>query len=262
MPLQEHHRLETSLALVLQVPALHDDFNNDYNKPSGRNSFAGIHRRGGEFYLDITFFSLSHLDRSSVNDLPQKKSPCPSDSDQPTIEFNQPEEQLGEEDIQIWPPMEEPGFAVPPSEMSLWTLHASIQSTFRHPDTIRMTDYVSEMLVNHCIQDPRRIRRRSVGQTKWTWGDQCFPMEERQKGYGTRRRHSASSKMPFRVRRKLYTPCLRCWFYGISFGLIILVATASARQGKESTAGTCSRGIPTYSRVYEETHEAFMDSMT
>ena len=62
-----------------------------------------------------------------------KKMKVLGPDDQPEIEFP-PGLQLEEEDIEAFvEQLNHPGFHIPPSEMSLWTLHSCIQATFRHP---------------------------------------------------------------------------------------------------------------------------------
>ena len=141
--------------------------------------------------------------------------------------------------------MNNPGFRIPPSEMSLWTLHGCISATFRSQETFRMTDYASEMILNHCVQHPSPyMRRNSVGQTSWTWSDRCFPVKANAEAHNRTRRSSMSSPRVFNSRRKVYTPCLRCWFYGTSILLILgCVAISNAAPTTLSLAES-SETIP------------------
>ena len=88
----------------------------------------------------------------------------------------------------------------------------------------------------------------SVGQSQWTWGDQCSPLGEKQKGYDVRRRHSMSSAGPFRVKRKL------C----VTMGLMI---AAIAVEGSP-LSGTCSRKVPATMNLLKEGFRAYLDPRT
>lgn len=160
------------------------------------------------------------------------KRPPPLElEDQPFVILLQHEDQEEEDLVDgDWPSPASPGFeGCSPSEVSLQRLYNKIRETF----WTAITDYTADILHKHCRPNTHgNARRSSVGQTSWQWGEQCFPLNDKDfKQVNTRRRHSTTSKV-CHLRSLVYTPCLRCWrnTYCTVILLMVLVMGGLAEQ--------------------------------